>query len=260
MLQNDTYPSETARFVRYVAYNPAGGLLSLSTQLSGVDNAHLNAVAERWEAWEDNVPGTLYPGGHCYDNPGGVCGYTGNPCPTNTTIYFPSGGNGCSPFPRSGTNPEANIDPWYLSTFAYQVGSGSESAAPPSSNGGIIVPGATGGLTGRAAIYLAASSVASAAAALTWDSSATRYQYLYGTYDNGAGPSGSCGCDPTTGVCAGDWTCTNYSSNWFKYLGMADSKVYGSIAFSTSSLSGTTAIGSAGATSPSIVFSRNIAH
>ncbi len=268
MFTNSTFPTDTARFVRYVAYNPAGKSLVMFSQIGGVpgDASHPSAVVERWEAWSDYAPNQPVAG-QCYQAQG-VCNdtfYPHSPCGgANPATYLFNGKTTCVK-PTGAINPEVNQDTWQLNALSFEVGSSGEQLPVVASNNGIVVPAAEGSLAGRVAIYLSVPSRA-VPGVLTWDAATNRYQYLYGQYDDGFLGFTSCRCDPSgpPNWCPASNGCYAALQPWYLYLGQADSKVYGSLTFNTSNLmpgtTATTVLGPPGVTSPAIVFSRVIPH
>jgi len=268
MFNNTTFPTDTARFVRYVAYNPAGKSLAMFSQIGGVpgDASHASGVVERWEAWSDYAPNQPVAG-QCYQAQG-VCNegfYLHSPCGgANPATYLSNGKTACVK-PTGAVNPEANQDTWQLNALAFQVGSNGEQLPGVASNNGIIVPAAEGSLAGRVAIYLSVPS-RPVPGILTWDAPTNRYQYLYGQYDDGFAGFTSCRCDPSgpPNWCPASYGCYTALQPWYLYLWQADSKVYGSLTFNTSNLmpgaTATTVLGPPSANSPAIVFSRVILH
>jgi hypothetical protein len=267
MFSNPIYPTDTARFVRYVAYNPAGKSLALSSQLGGVpgDAAHPTAVVERWEAWSDYAPNQPAPG-NCYQAYG-MCisgSYLTSPCGgSNPAAYLSNGGVTCNSWP-TGIKPETKQDTWQLNALPYQVSSASEQLPAYASNGGVVVPAASGSTAGRVAFYLSVPSRA-VPGILTWDSTLTRYQYGYASYDSGAAPATGCNCDPSgpSNWCPAGYACYASSLPWFLYLSQADSLLYGSLTFNTSNLvpaaTTTTVLGPPSSNS-AIIFSRTLGH
>jgi hypothetical protein len=253
--------------VRYVAYNPAGKSLALFSQLGGVpgDVAHPAAVVERWEAWSDYAPNQPSPG-NCYQSFGVCAGISNPPSPCGSgsaTTYFASGGTACNFFP-SGIKPETKQDTWQLNALPYQVSSAGEQLPATASNGGVVVPAASGSTAGRVAIYLSVPS-RTVPSILTWNSTFNRYQYGYATYDSGGATTTSCTCDRSgpPGSCPAGNACWASLQPWDLYLSQADSQVYGSLTFATSNLAPgattTTVLGPPSSNS-AIIVSRTLGH
>ena len=268
---------EGARFARFVVYNPEPAAYAVTPTMGGVpgDSSHPDATWEAFEAWSDWAPGTIAGNGNCYDNPGGACGYSASPCNGGFGLYYFDGSTGCvyhPEVPGTRTNSEAEQATSPMVLGIYQVGASGEATATSASNGGVIVPAAIGNAPGRVALYVArpASAVARqiwtdyvrGTASLTWDAGTSRYQAVYATYDAGNGGSGYCGCDPSTGNCAGYWECYAGQSPWYKYLSAADSKIFGTISLIGSSvIPGTSTTFGTTRTGPqNVPFSRDIAH
>jgi len=268
MFNNTTYPTDTARFVRYVAYNPAGKALSLLSQLGGVpgDPAHPAAAVERWEAWSDYLPNQPLAG-QCYQA-AGVCNdvfYSHSPCGrASPTVYLSNGTTTCVK-PQGVINPEAYQDAWPLNALSYELVGTSEQLPAIASNNGVIVPAANGSIVGRVAIYLSVPSRV-VPSTLTWDASTGRYQYLNGHYDDGFAVASSCACDRSgpASWCPASYACYPALQPWYLYLGQADSRLYGSFTFNSSNLmpgaTATTVLGPPSRSPTTVVFSRAIPH
>jgi hypothetical protein len=267
MFTNTTYPTDTARFVRFVAYNPAGKSLALLAQLGGVpgDATHPSAVVERWETWSDYTPDQP-TAGNCYQA-SGVCMndfYGASPCGgTRPTTYLSNGSRTCA-MPAGTGNPEVNEETWPLNALWFQSGSKGEQLPIVASNNGIVVPAADGQNVGSVALYLSVTSHP-VPSTLNWDSATGRYQYLYGRYDAGTPTMTSCTCDrEKPSWCPARYGCYPSLQPWYLYLAQADSKVYGSLTFNTSNLvpgaASTTVLGTPSSNAATVVFSRAIPH
>jgi len=268
MFNNTTYPTDTARFVRYVAYNPAGKALSLLSQLGGIpgDPAHPAAVVERWEGWSDYLPNQP-EAGQCYQA-SGVCNnefYSHSPCGgARPAVYLSNGKTACVK-PQGVINPEAYQDAWPLNALFYELIGSGEQLPAIASNNGVIVPAANGSLVGRVAIYLSVPSRA-VPSILNWDAPTGRYQYLNGRYDDGSAAGTACACDRSgpASWCPASYACYPALQRWYLYLGQADSVLYGSLTFNTANLvpgsMATTVLGPPSPSPTTVAFSRAIPH
>ena len=268
MFNNTTYPTDTARFVRYVAYNPAGKALSLLSQLGGVpgDPAHPAAVVERWEAWSDYLPNQPLAG-QCYQA-AGVCNvefFPQSPCGRASPAVYLSNGKTTCVKPQGLINPEAFQDAWSLNALSFELVGAGEQLPAIASNNGVIVPAANGSVVGRVAIYLSVPSRA-VPSILSWDGPSGRYQYLNGRYDDGFASATFCACDRSgpPSWCPASYACYPALQPWYLYLGQADSILYGSLTFNTANLvpgsAATTVLGPASSSPSTVVFSRAIPH
>lgn len=264
ILTNSAYPTDTARFARFIAYNPGTRSLALSVKLAG-DSAHASAAVERWESWSDYAPDNS-SSGNCYQVQG-VCAndlYDHSPCGGGApTAYLTAGGTACTK-PSSPPAPEMLQDVWTLNALPFALGPAGEELARIASNNGVVVPASAGSSVGRVSVYLSVPS-RDAPSTLTWDASTHRYQYLYARYDAGSLTTNSCLCDRSgpASWCPASYGCYPSVQPWFQYLSQADSKVFGSLTFSTSNLlpdSTATVLGNASPNSQPIVFSRVIPH
>ena len=263
---------EGPRFIRYIAYNSEPTPYAVTANLGGVpgDIYHANATGESWEAWSDYAPPVISGYPVCFDYPSGACGYDGNPCGSGVDVYAPDGTlAGCTTstwFPTDRINPEAGVSAGPLAVGPYQVSGSSEITPTSSSNGGVVIPAAVGATPGRLIFYVARPLATTdrdqrggVPSPIDWNTSFNRYQELYATYLAGNGGGGDCDCDPDTGRCSGYYSCYGGFSPWYEYLSSADSKLFGTISLSTTSLvPGTgTALGTSRSTS-AVNFSRDI--
>ena len=256
------FGSEGPRFVRYVVYNPAPVPLAIST---GVGDSSVSRYTA-FEGWLDYTPGDFVPGSFCFDFPGGACGYSGWPCGFGTSpIYLPDGRLDCSAGPK-GVHPEESVGGSQLALGHYQVTASGETVAPAASNGGVIVPAASGTTPGRLAIYVGRpASIVSRGSqttpALEWNSARGRYEDLVAMLAANESAMNSCDCDPETG-CRGQYLCYGGTTSWYVYLGAAHSQVNGALTIASSSVAAgsTTAIGTSRLIANSMSFSRSVSH
>src|SRR5258708_26678775 len=107
--------------------------------------------------------------------------YLTSPCRgSNRAAYLSNGGVTCNSWP-TGIKPETKQDTWQLNALPYQVSSASEQLPVNASNGGALVPAASGSTADRVAFYLSVPSRA-VPGILTWHSTLTRYQYGYASF------------------------------------------------------------------------------
>src|SRR5258708_28187622 len=190
--------------------------------------------------------------------------YVISPCGgSNPATYLNNGGAICNTWP-TGIKPQTRQDTWQLNALPYKVSSAGEQLPANASNGGVVVPAASGSTAGRVAFYLSVPS-RSVPGILTWDSTLARYQYGYAWYDSGPGPATYCNCDPSgpPNWCPAGYACYTSSLPSFLYLSQADSLLYGSLTFNTSNLAPgattTTVLGPPSSNS-AIIFSRTLGH
>ena len=256
------FGSEGPRFFRYVIQNPAAVPVVISASVGDGSVSRYTG----WEAWYDYAPNDLAPGSFCFDFPGGACGYSGWPCGSGTgPIYLADGRLDCSAGP-TGAHPEAPEAGSALRLGHYQVGPGGETAATAVSNGGVVVPAASGGIPGRVAVYVGRpASIAQRGSQTTptldWNASRSRYENFFASIAAGASAMNSCNCDPDNG-CAGQYLCYQGTTPWFVFLSGAHSQVSGALTISSSSLASgtTTAVGTTRVIANGVSFSRSVSH
>ena len=179
-------------------------------------------------------------------------------------VYLSNGNTTCVK-PRGVINPEAYQDAWPLNALSYELVGTGEQLPAIASNNGVIVPAANGSIVGRIVIYLSVPSRV-VPSTLTWDASTGRYQYLNGRYDDGVAAAAFCACDRSgpASWCPASYACYPALQPWYLYLGQADSRLYGSLTFTTSNLmpcsTTTTVLGPPSPSPTTVIFSRAIPH